>query len=290
VFVREVLPGQFELLAANTNGRDVRVLTKTPLAGLTALDWSPDGTDLLVLYNDGKDRLAILAADGSRAMRDLPLGDVQVEAPRWRPPDGHEIVFRGIKDRVASVYSIRADGTELKPLAQPLRDDGAYLLWGSSPDGTRVAYSYNRTSELATAPETTKSEVHVLDLGTGEDVRVGYDASSRHELMPTFSPDGRLILFVRFNRSPDAASLHLAPADGTGPTRQIGGFQQYWDGNPMFGFSPDGRKVLLTFGDDQPLQVIDVASGLIRYGEGADFPSWQRLAGTQPVDEPQPAP
>jgi dipeptidyl aminopeptidase/acylaminoacyl peptidase len=279
-FARAVLPDQYELLAANAAGRDVRFLTQAPVGTLSALDWSPDGTYLLVLHTkDGMDTLSILAADGSRSMRDLPLGDVRPEQPSWRPPDGQEIVFRGIEDRVASVYVIAADGSALRRLAPAVRDDGAYLNPRVSPDGTRVTFWDNtKIPDLEINPHVRKSDVHVLDLATGRDVRVGYDPGSRDEQFPKFSPDGRSVLLVRFNAIPGPATLHLAAADGTGPAPQIGPPQQYWDGNPMFEFSPDGRKVLLTFGEDQPLQVVDVASGLVAYGEGADFPSWQRMA------------
>jgi dipeptidyl aminopeptidase/acylaminoacyl peptidase len=125
--------------------------------------------------------------------------------------------------------------------------------------------------------------VHLLDLASGADVRVGFDPSARHELQPKFSPDGRSILFVRFLPGGDA-HLVIAAADGTDVGRQVGPALGWSEA--VFEFSPDGRKVLISLGVERRLQIIDVESGTVETGEFGAFPSWQRRAPGRPVGGP----
>jgi Tol biopolymer transport system component len=284
LFFRTVAPDRFDLMAATVDGSGVRSLTAEPLTQPSWADWSPDGTRVLVVHTvDGRPTVSIVAADGSPGMRSLVTGPLMADSPTWRPPDGREIVFRGTTASGTAVYVVSADGGEPRQVAPIVTHDGGYLGLRLAPDGGRVTYWHDQPITSAARGEERKSEVHVLDLGTGEDDRVGYDPTSRHELLPKFSPDGANILLVRFIG--DGADLILAAADGSdGAGRRIGPSQQGWGVGggsmdaPMFEFSPDGRKVLLAIGADVRMQVIDLATGAVEVGDFAEWPTWQRLA------------
>jgi hypothetical protein len=88
---------------------------------------------------------------------------------------------------------------------------------------------------------------------------------------------------VRFTVDPDAASLVLASADGSdGAGRQIGPPMDWQSSgsleSPSIEFSPDGHKVLLSFGADRRIQIVDVATGAVQDGDYGDFVIWQRVA------------
>jgi Tol biopolymer transport system component len=277
---------EFDVLAANVDGSDVRTLTPAPMNQPFFADWSPDGSDLLIAHGrDGVSGISILATDGSRRLRDLPTNGLSIDAPVWLPPEGREIMFRGSLVSITGLYAIGADGSGLRNIA-PDRPDNSRPYYGPhiSPDGTRVTFWNDQAVDASEQhPEDHKSEVHVLDLSTGKDLRIGYDPASRHELEPRFSPDGRSILMVRFTVDPDAASLVLASADGSdGAGRQIGPPMDWQSSgsleSPSIEFSPDGHKVLLSFGADRRIQIVDVATGAVQDGDYGDFVIWQRVA------------
>jgi Tol biopolymer transport system component len=276
--------GDWDLWAARIDGSEVLALTPAPLSDPRWADWSPDGSRVLVDHvRAGRRIMSVVATDGSRSVRDLDVGLLSAERPMWRPPDGREVVFRGEQDGRAALYSIGADGVGLRQIApKDAVDDGAYLEPRVAPDGTRMTYWHNRPVDPTPFGETRKSEVHVLDIATGEDVRVGYDPTSRHEFWPKFSPDGRSILMARLEGR-DAASVVVALSDGSdGPGRRIARYSGWLAtgalSDPVLEFSPDGRKIALSFGAAFRVKIIDVATGTEEFGDNADWVLWQRIA------------
>jgi Tol biopolymer transport system component len=285
IFWRVVGPDRFQPMVADIDGRDVRDLVPTIIEEPTWAAWSPDGSEILLVHvEEGRQIVSIVPVDGGGSMRRMPLEGLVPAAPMWRP-DGREIFFQGVaRDRV-SLYLANADGTAVRQIAPIKGDLGFYIAPRLSPDGTRVTFWHNQFVDIARYPEGRKSEVHVLDLNSGDEIRIGYDPTSRHELHPRFSPDGQSILFVRFGGNPDMASLHIAAVDGSdGVGRQIGP-RQVWAPSgvleePIIEFSPDGTKVILSFGEESRGQIIDVATGAVEESDYADFVAWQRTGGT----------
>jgi hypothetical protein len=272
LFFRQVSATAYDLLGARADGADIQVLSPRPLADPSWADWSPDGSMILVIQElRGDPTMSVLSSDGSREIVDLPLGDLVPDSPTWRPPDGRTILFRGVSDGRVALYGIGPDGQGLQRMTPVASNDAAYRMPRISPDGDRVVYEQC----VNTATPEGRCEVHLLDLASGADVRVGFDPSARHELQPKFSPDGRSILFVRFLPGGDA-HLVIAAADGTDVGRQVGPALGWSEA--VFEFSPDGRKVLISLGVERRLQIIDVESGTVETGEFGAFPSWQRRA------------
>ena len=179
LFFRNVSIDGYGLHVANVDGTNVRVLTDGQLREPSWADWSPDGTQILVLHNvAGKTTASIVAADGNKNMNQLELGALVPELPMWRPPDGREIVFKGTSGGRVGLYAISPGDAGARAIAPSLPDpangvsclDGCYLGPRLSPDGTRVTFWHNM---VADTQEGRKSEVHVLDLVTKQETLSG---------------------------------------------------------------------------------------------------------------------
>src|SRR5690349_22855481 len=77
-----------------------------------------------------------------------------------------------------------------------------------SPDGKRVAYSVTRRD----GPGRPSSEAWIRDLSTGQETRLGTDATRASG--PRWSPDGQSLAF--FGRVGDSSGVAVAHADGSG--------------------------------------------------------------------------
>lgn len=273
-FVREVSPDRLHLVGANADGGDVRVLTKEPLTAPDWWDWSGDGAHMVVLHTvDSVRRLSILAVDGSGTMTNLELGDIRPDRPMWRPTDSQEVIFRGYTDagRSVTLYSIQRDGTGLKAIAPVLTEPFSYQEMHLSPDGTRATY-WNWEADQS--DDAVGPWIHVLDLVTGKDTRMAFGAASDGGLSPQFSPDGASLLLVRG----DPARLVVAPVDGSSAGRSIGPPFDVYENPHVFGFSPDGTKVVLTIERSGEAWLIDVADGtFVELDSLGYYPGWQRM-------------
>ena len=138
-FVRAEADGD-AVYAADADGRNLVRLTheSVPSSGATGLlAWSPDG-GRLAFHSDGK--LWIARADGSEA-HPMDLAFSVADEVHWRPPSGDEVSVRGIRDGLAGLVLVKADGSGSRALTA---FDGAtndYLWHTWSPDGSRLAFS-----------------------------------------------------------------------------------------------------------------------------------------------------
>ena len=153
------------------------------------------------------------------AVLKLSGGVVAHEIAWWRP-GADEIVVRGHGARggtVRGLYAIRADGSGFRTFTETVGGDGLYNEFGLSPDGSKAAY-YNFEPEVVPGRG---MHTHVVDLTTGQDMRLMFDPAATDEGLPEFLPDGRIL--TRVDGRPDGlAALLVGPADGNGRGTQIG--------------------------------------------------------------------
>ena len=215
--------------------------------------------------------LWIVAADGQSPARQFTYGDQSDTTPRWSP-DGQWIAFlsnRGDKEKPAQVYLIPIFGGEARALT---RVEGEIHDFTWSPDGKRLACVIRKKDaevlerekdeqkkKLGTVVRHYKRLFYKLD-GYGylpherehlwvvdverEEAKQITDHPVFDEVSPSWSPDGKTIVFVS-NRSddpdstPDRVDLFLIPADG-GEMRKL---ETPVGRKDQPAFSPDGKWI-----------------------------------------------
>jgi Tol biopolymer transport system component len=138
----------------NSDGSDQRQISlTTDEIGISNLDWSPDGTQMVCVVDSNPSTIAsqdydveinllnigeILAGTAEMRFQPLPrVGDRNNDWPSWSP-DGTRIVFSVQIGRHRDLYLVNVDGTDLKRLTLDDAHDEFAPTW--SPDGTRIAF------------------------------------------------------------------------------------------------------------------------------------------------------
>ena len=137
---------------------------------------------------DGNVEVFRINADGSNPVQithtepgseDQPVGNY---CPAYSP-DGKKIVFTGERDGNADIYVIDADG---KNRTQLTNDEHRNWYASYSPDSKKIIYSSDRNGI---------EDIWVMDADGGNKKKLtNNDNKTAHG--PTFSPDGKTILFM----------------------------------------------------------------------------------------------
>ncbi|MFE9122669.1 amidohydrolase family protein [Streptomyces sp. NPDC007172] len=185
-----------------------------------AASLSPAGDHLIA---EIQDVLWSLPRAGGKAE---PLTPAGLEPTRpVHAPDGELIAFSAYQGGGYHIWTMRPDGSEVRQRTEGPWDDRG-PAW--SPDGTRIAFSSERGGDpVAGSPY----RIHVLDLPTGRLTRLtglsGQDGPLQdgpfEDFDPSWSPDGKRILFVRakaittpFGLGVDARTVAAVPAQVAG--------------------------------------------------------------------------
>ncbi|MCX5779067.1 MAG: Tol-Pal system beta propeller repeat protein TolB [Elusimicrobia bacterium] len=165
--------------------------------------FSPDGAHIaLTMSRGGNPHLYIINRDGS-VVKKLTSGISNNTSPCFAP-NGREMVFISDRSGNPQLYIMSLDGGNVRRLtADGFCDSPAW-----SPRGDRIAFTMRRGNGST-------FDIYVYDLGTGQITRLTQD--ERHNENPTWSPDGRFIVFstTRSGRK----ELYLIAADGSGLRR-----------------------------------------------------------------------
>jgi TolB protein len=206
---------------------DRRVASSRPGDGEPA--WSPDGRRLVVIAakRGSAGRLVVLDLAARRRVS-LTAARSSAESPTWSS-DGSTIVFDSARYQYWELFSIRPDGTHLKPL-----NEGYYPAFG--PDGAYLAYD----SDGGTTP----SQDWIFILENGDSTPVVYEDSWG----AAWWPNGIEIAFM----TEDSASgsedsrveIHRIGIDGLHERRLT--HNRVWDGDPSV--SPDGAQIAFDTG------------------------------------------
>jgi Tol biopolymer transport system component len=253
----------------------VRPITSTP--GIeTDPALSPDGHQVAFVRRGEKTLdLYVQLIDGGEPLL-LSRGKGDIYLPTWSP-DGTRIAFLrdeegedGQVDR--GVFVIPAlGGAERRVAACSTR--GGALAW--SPDGQRLAVNGKESPE---EPEA----LFLLSLESGERQRLTRPPSSlAGDSLPSFSPDGGTVAFVR--GEPWENDIYLAPIGG-GEERRLTVGNRNTEG---LAWTPDGRAIVFSswrVGGAGPfcLWRIPVSGGdpePLDFGENGQWPTVSREGG-----------
>jgi len=271
-----------DLMLVGADGSGLRTLTDEPLADISDGDGSGDGR-LLALISRVAGISSITVFDATSGdQRILDVG-MPVERVSFRPPNGDQLMFVGLKGDGQFIYTIDADGSNRHLVVGPTTGlQGAE--W--SPDGSRIAYSqYDVASN--------RVFTHIVDAEGTRDVALENPPGVIYQLNPVWSPDGRSVVVARGywddaeivppGTTADYSRFAIIAVDGSAPDKELcdcfSSYEAGWD------WSPDGTKIASGLNED--LSVIDIATGEETSFDGWLTANWQRIAAdAAPVAEP----
>ena len=189
--------------------------------------------------------LYTVRADGSDLRRLTDYGTYTAEA--IVSPDGRKVVFTSLKDGDLDIYTMNVDGSDVRRLTTtPGYDGGPW--W--SPDGTKIVWrAHHPTDSAELASYRALLAQRMIRPNRMELFVMNADGSDQRQVTrlgganfgPTFTPDGRRILFSSNHPNPRSRNfdLYLVDLDGTN-LEQVTTDEEF-DGFPMF--SRDGRHL-----------------------------------------------
>jgi Tol biopolymer transport system component len=190
--------GDEEIWVMNADGSGQTQLTTNVNGGWAR--WSPDGSQVVVAARaPSPDSLYLIPIDGGEPRILINPRDHGLQLavdPFWAP--GDRIGFTGLAGEFSDLYTVAADGTDVRQLTTTAAEDGS-ASW--SPDGRWVAFQ--------------------SDEGGGCIYRLGADGSGLIRLtegctqgfMTTWSPDGTKIGWAGGSHGPD--DIHVMTANGS---------------------------------------------------------------------------
>jgi TolB protein len=191
VFVRVIAnaesTGLPQLFVAPSNAPQDAVQLTTLDAGVTANpSWSPDGTQIIFSSGTGQpedEEIWIINADGSNAHQLTDNGARDFD-PQFSP-DGSKIVYASELDSpdFSEIYVMDADGGNVTQLTEV--PNSYSPAW--SPDAARIAYVNDSQGD---------GDIYVMDANGERSFLLTQDDSGAEDRDPTWSPDGRWIVFA----------------------------------------------------------------------------------------------
>lgn len=147
----------------------------------------PSGGALAGESNNHDIYVADLVGDSEDTLQAINLENVTATSLAWDngwswSPDGKRIAFSSDREGNYEIYTMAADGSDVRRLTNDPASDG-WPVW--TPDGRTIIFSSNRTGD---------EEIFSMDIDGGN-LRQLTDRPDTFDVFPSISPDGRQIAF-----------------------------------------------------------------------------------------------
>ncbi len=201
--------GNPEIYLCDEHGGSLRNLTKSPSIDIHPC-WSHDGKRILFTSNRDKlhdDDFSIYAmnSDGSDVKRITHGPEIDTYAS-WSPDDARIVTRRQIGDD-SEVFVLDADGTHPLDISNDPKAFDGWPAW--SPDGKRIAWAGG-------GPDDGNHFIFLIDADGKNRVQLTNfwsDPNWCYDTQPTFSPDGKRLVFTRYEKSTDYERARLCILD-----------------------------------------------------------------------------
>jgi len=207
----------------------VRLPLTDPTLNLVPQAWSPDGTRIAFEGWDDSDpsRNGVYTArysDGSDVVRLSSVSRVH-DIPSDYSPDGKWIVFFRAAaeadtegwDIGGSLWVVDSDGNNARQIETGKVVPSWWARW--SPDGSKILF--------ATARAQASGALWTVNPDGSNLAKIFEDPEGRFPITPTWSPDGRQVMFALDPIADEfrhpANAIYIINADGTGLTQVLGG-------------------------------------------------------------------
>jgi Tol biopolymer transport system component len=197
--------------------------------------WSPDGTQIVFVYEDlsltNHRDLYLINCDGTGLVRltDRAANDI---LPQWSP-NGSQILFisqltggqAGV-DFATEIFVMLADGSGLVQLTEGM---GGVIGASWSPDGSQISFIHDQEGQ---------GNLFVMNADGSNVIQLTENLGVVRDAK--WSPDGSMLVFTAFTNSGNNSELYSVNRDGTGLARLT--LSEELEGSPQW--SPDGQHIL----------------------------------------------
>ncbi len=156
--------------------------------------WSADG--LKIAFSSARSgHPEIWSADASGGNLHQITSFGSDVSPCWNPRTGSQIAFVSGRTGEPQIYIMDQDGANV----QRMTDSGYAISPSWAPNGGLLAFSWNRKYGPG---DPGGQDIYVMDIASKRWLQVTHEAGSND--FPSWSPDGRHIVFQRADRPPHA--------------------------------------------------------------------------------------
>jgi Tol biopolymer transport system component len=229
----------YELYVIGLDGRGERRLTRNGRVWAAGLGWTPDGRVVITACprDDLRScRLEAVDPETGDRRRFSPLPSLSVFYGAELSSDGERLALVEVEGgfwdgHAADVVVARVDGSERRRLTDDPGEDSS-PVW--SPDGSRIAFISDRDRDgrcLFHDCIGHAGELYVMDADGSDQRRLTRTAAT--ESSPSWSPDGRRIVFSRIADEDADPDLYIVNVD-TGAESRLAD-SGAWDWMPAWG-------------------------------------------------------
>ena len=235
--------GRFEVYIRSANPRgSERQITSDGEQNIEP-NWAPDGKTI-AYHSVARHGIWVISASGSGSPRQLaPFGS----RPVWSP-DGSQVAFRSTEPNdlawfdwggagESTIFTVRADGSDLRQVTTARNPPGQHADPGWSPDGKHLIF----TAMGPMGARFSRNTLCIVDTASGELKQVS-TGNLVNQVSPVIGPEGRTVYFGALTM--DGFGIYAVPLAGNAPAVAL-----YRTGRDMpagIAVSRDGKRLFFT--------------------------------------------